>query len=208
MTPLTRGLGAVLAAAAMAALAWGSTAPMTVRPSPDAVLRLAWSARPERIENCREQSAEELARLPAHMRQPVACEGTTAQYRLQVRVGGALVTDRIVHGGGLRRDRRLYVFEELPLPAGEADVEVRFDRLDSTPPGPGADEGGPAGRDRRDRQDRAEAAERQPRMNAQHGESIAAHSSLAGRFRFASRRVILVTYDAERRRLTAVHREP
>ena len=205
MTPFSRGLGAALAAAAMAALAWGSTAPMTARPSPDAVLRLAWSARPERIEQCREQSAEELARLPAHMRQPVACEGTTAQYRLQVRVGGALVTDRIVHGGGLRRDRRLYVFEELPLPAGEADVEVRFDRLDSTPAGP---EDGDRDRAAGEHQDRAEAAERQPRMNAQHGESIAAHSSLAGRFRFVSRRVILVTYDAERRRLTAVHREP
>ena len=122
----------------MAGLVWASNAPMTTNPSPDARLRLAWSARPERIEKCRQQSEEELARLPAHMRQAVACEGTTAEYRLQVRIDGALVADRVVHGGGLRRDRRLYVLEEVVLPAAEAAVDVRFDRVDPSEPGAAA----------------------------------------------------------------------
>ncbi len=139
VTRRDRIAGIALAVAVMAGLVWASNAPMATNRDPEARLRLAWSARPERIEKCRQQSEEELARLPAHMRQPVACEGTTAEYRLQVRVDGALVADRVVHGGGLRRDRRLYVFEEVLLPAAEATVDVRFDRVDSSEPGVAAE---------------------------------------------------------------------
>ncbi len=135
MTPRDRAAGLALVVVLMVGLVWASNAPMTTNPSPDPRLRLAWSARPERIEKCRQQSEEELARLPAHMRQPVACEGTTAEYRLQVRIEGALVADRVVRGGGLRRDRRLYVFEEIVLPAGEAAVDVTFDRVEASEAG-------------------------------------------------------------------------
>ena len=130
MTWVDRALGTALAAAALAALAWLSNAPLTARASPDAVLRLAWSARPERVEHCREQSQEELAKLPQHMRQPRICEGATAEYRLVVRDARGVRVDRTVRGGGLRRDRRLYVFEELPLPAGPSRIDVRFERAD------------------------------------------------------------------------------
>jgi hypothetical protein len=57
MTAITRALGVALAAATMLGLAWASTVPLTVNPSADAVLRVAWSARPERMEECRSQSA-------------------------------------------------------------------------------------------------------------------------------------------------------
>ena len=192
MTLRDRAAGAALAAVLMAGLVWLSNAPMTTNQSPDARLRLAWSARPERIEKCRQLSEEELARLPAHMRQPVSCEGTTAEYRLQVRHGGALVAERAVHGGGLRRDRRLYVFEEVLLPAGEASVEVRFDRVDASEPGVTSAE--------RDR-------ERALLIPAQRGE-VPPHLSLVRRFRFTSREVVLVTYDSDRQELTAVLHPP
>ena len=192
MTPRDRAAGTALALVLLAGLVWASNAPMTTNPSPDARLRLAWSARPERIEKCRQRSEEELARLPAHMRQPVACEGTTAEYRLQVRHEGALVAERIVHGGGLRRDRRLYVFEEILVPAGEATVDVRFDRVDAGEPGAAADER------------RRERGELTP---AQRGE-VPPHLSLVGRLVFSSREVILVTYDADRKELTAVQGSP
>ena len=109
---------------------------MTVHGSEHALLRLAWSARPERIESCRQQSNEELARLPAHMRQPVVCEGAPAEYRLSVSYGGRVVAERLVRAGGLRQDRSLYVFHEVPLDTGDAAIEVRFDRLGpDAPPG-------------------------------------------------------------------------
>jgi hypothetical protein len=196
MTRRERTAGIGLIAAVMGGLVWASNAPMTTNRSPDAMLRLAWSARPERIEKCRQLSEEELARLPAHMRQPVACEGTTAEYRLQVRHEGALVAERVLHGGGLRRDRRLYVFEEIMLPAGEATVDVRFDRVDSGEAGATADRG-----------DRERSERRETLTPAQRGE-VPPHLSLARRLSFSSRQVILVTYDSDRQELTAVEGSP
>jgi hypothetical protein len=165
---------------------------MAINRAPDARLRLAWSARPERIEKCRQQSEEELARLPAHMRQAVACEGTTAEYRLQVRIEGVLVSDRVVHGGGLRRDRRLYVFDEAVVPAGEVTIDVRFDRLDVSEPGVGAGER------------EGERSERTPVQR----EEVPAHLALTRRVRLSSREVILVTYDADRHELMTVQGLP
>jgi hypothetical protein len=185
-----RALGFALAAASLAALAWLSNAPLTVRPSADAVLRLAWSARPERVERCREQSQEELAKLPAHMRQPRICEGVTAEYQLIVRDASGIRVNRTVRGGGLRRDRRLYVFEELPLATGPSRIDVRFARADL--PGSAESSGdsepslGPAGIP-----DAATAA-------------IPAELQLAAEVTAGPREVVLVTYDPEQRALVAV----
>jgi hypothetical protein len=176
-----RILGAIVAAGLVAGLVRASSAPLVVHPSNDGLLRLAWSARPERIQKCRQRSDEELAKLPQHMRQPLACEGTTAEYRLQVRVEGVLVVERIVRGGGLRRDRRLYVFEELPLAAGaERAIDVRLDRVESdagTPAVPAADSSG-------------------PRVDA-----VPPHLAFERRLRVAPRQVVLITYDREREAL-------
>lgn len=193
MTLPNRIAGLLAASAVMAGLLWASNAPMTAHGSNAAVLRLAWSARPERIEDCRQRSDEELAKLPQHMRQPLACEGTTAEYRLRVRIDGSLVTDRIVHGGGLRRDRRLYVFEEVALPPGEAEIDIRFDRVESGEP-----------------ENRADAADdrRLPHQEAAplrgRGEFVPPHLSLERRVRAVSREVLLVTYSPERRALITV----
>ena len=194
MTPLYRMLGAVLAIALTAVIVRGSSASLTVHGSTDGQLRLAWSARPERIEKCRQRTEEELARLPQHMRQPLACEGTTAAYRLQVRVDGALVFERVVRGGGLRQDRSLYVFHEVTLEPSDTTLEVRLDRLgpDPAPAAPAESRTETAERDRANR--------RQPR-----GEAVPPHLSFQRRLRVRPREVILVTYSTERRALVAVH---
>lgn len=179
MTVVHRLAGAALGAISMAILVVASTASDRVHDSGDAVLRLAWSARPERVERCRPQSEEELARLPPHMRQPVVCEGAAAQYRLTVRRERKVVVERVVRGGGLRRDRRLYVFQEVPVPAGEGTIEVVFERLDAgaASPSPGSSAGGPV---------------------------VPPYLSFERRLRFRPREVTLVTYDADRRALVAV----
>ena len=189
MTPLYRVLGAVLAIALTAAIVRASSAALTVHRSTDGLLRLAWSARPERIEKCRQRTEEELARLPQHMRQPLACEGTTAEYRLQVRVDGTLTAERLVRGGGLRRDRRLYVFEEVTLRADvDTTIVVRLDRID--PGAPAAPETA--------RPDRAAVA---PSIT-----TVPPHLSLERRLRVSPRQVVLIVYDPNRRELTAVTR--
>lgn len=144
------------------------------------MVRLAWSARPERIEECRSPTTEELAGRPEHMRQTRVCEGRAATYRLEVRTDGALRIEQEVHGGGWRRDRRLYVFHELPVPPGEVWMDVRFTRVDMPDPSSA------------------------PPLRT---EFVPPSLVLEQRLHLEGREVVLVTYDADRRRLLAV-RDP
>ena len=178
---LERTIGLVFALAVVAAIVWASNAPTIIHGSNHGLLRLAWSARPERVEVCREQSAEDLAKLPAHMRQPLVCEGTSARYRLTVRHEGRLIADRILHGGGVRQDRRLYVFHELTLDPGQTTIDLRLDRIDD--PGvlvkPGA---------------------KQPVVI----ETVPPNLAFAGPVTIGPREVLLITYSPERRALIAL----
>ncbi len=131
MTALDRIVGGTVAIVALVAMTWLSRAPLASPHTADSMLRLAWRARPERIERCVAQSPEALAALPSHMRQPVACEGISASYRLEVRRDGHIVAEHLVTPGGLRRDRPLYVFFEIPMSTGDATIAVRFTRVEA-----------------------------------------------------------------------------
>ena len=185
--------GIALVAGVMWAVASGSTAPITVHPSDQGVLRLTWSARPERVEVCREQTAEELAKLPKHMRQPLICEGASVRYRLTVLNGDQVVAERIVRGGGLRHDRRLYVFHEVALDPGEASIKVRFDRIEAEGTRSVASE-----------DDVPTAEER--RVGRPAAETVPPRLTFDERLQIQPRAVILVTYSPERRALVAVRR--
>ncbi len=215
MTRLDRVIGLAIALALTVALASASSFRMDAHASQDSVLRLAWTARPERVEDCRPQSEEALAKLPPHMRQALVCEGTTASYRLVVRRGGTIILDQIVRGGGLRHDRPLYVFRDVRLPAGETAISVHFDRIDATPPrndlslrasgalAGGGDVGAAGGaidpaRRRREVEERIR----------QRGEAVPPSLLLQRRLRFVPSAVILVTYDPDRRELLAVDAPP
>ncbi len=169
-----------IVAGLMAIVAWGSTTPLTVHDGSRAAVRLAWSARPERIEVCRERTAEELARLPAHMRQALDCVGSTAEYQLTVHANGERVASQRVHGAGLRRDRRLFVLREIDVEPGRVRIDVRFDRI-------GGDNGGGTG------------VARGPR-----GRDVAPpHLAFGETLEIAAGGVVLITYDPERDALVA-----
>jgi hypothetical protein len=138
MTPLRVILRLTVALGAVASLAWASRVPITFDAPRDALLRLAWRARPDRVEDCRPQSADVLERLPPHMRQQKICEGTTAEYRLRVRQDDRIVVDEVLHAGGLRRDRPIYVFREVAVAPGPHDITVEFERIGEGSPQPGS----------------------------------------------------------------------
>lgn len=125
-----RVLGSALAMGATALLAALSRAPQRTGDGNAALLRLSWSGQPERIEVCRTLGDEELRTLPRHMRQPVICEGRAAAYRLRVTADGTTLADDLVTGGGLRRDRPLYLYREFALAPGARALAVRFDVSD------------------------------------------------------------------------------
>lgn len=220
---LRLGLAGIVSVGAALVLAIVSAAPFRIDPVPDARLRVAFSARPERIERCRTLSADELANVPQHMRQAVVCEGTTASYRLEVRRDDSLLASALLHGGGLRHDRRLYVLRELSVPSGPSAIDVRLVRTDSVAAQPDSGQRSPEAREheestehsapdarRNDDDDDRRATisrdldERRRRVADEVPSSLTLHEVVT----LSPREVLLVTYDQESRRLLTVRAAP
>jgi hypothetical protein len=175
-----RVLGAGLAVAVTAAVVWLSQAGYGSPPA-EALVRLSWRARSERVQECRQLSAAEIAALPEHMRRTEECEGRVLPYRLRVTLDGREMADALVRGGGARGDRPVYVFRDLPVAPGEHRLSVHFVR-----------QGGPATH-------HAEAGRRL---------SSPARLELEEEFTLAAGQVLLVTYDPDRAALVARSVEP
>jgi len=126
--------GGVAALVTLGVAAW-SRAPYAAGETQGAALRLAWRARGARVEECRRPSAEELSRLPLHMRRDEICEGRVLPYRLVVTLDGRVVMDDVVEAAGAHADRPLFVFHELAVHPGRHELGVRFER--EAPPGTG-----------------------------------------------------------------------
>lgn len=193
-----RFAGIVVGAILTFGIAALSDAPYRPYPERDAMVRLAWSARPERIETCRRQTEEELAKWPPHMRQLVVCEGTSARYQLEVLRDGDRVLLDTVRGAGARGDRPIFLLREERVAPGTMRLEVRFTRIDH----PSADTGlvGPDPADTariRLEQEQREAGERERRRE----EAIPAELVLDTIVRLEPRGVLLVTYDRSLRGL-------
>ena len=222
---LRTALAGIVAVGAAVALAVVSAAPFRAHSRPDARLRIAFSARPQRIETCRTLSADELANVPQHMRQAVVCEGTTASYRLEVRRDDSLVASALLRGGGLRHDRRLYALRELDVPSGPSTIDVRLVRVESVAEPTTTRESERAGEAHAERDDdeAREAREthghdddargdRLSRDEDEHRRRVADEvpPSLALReeVTLRPRDVLLVTYDQSSRRLRTVRGTP
>ena len=130
MTP-ARVIGLVLAGVALYGMALCADRPRRTSEGSTAIVRVSIGARPERIEVCRRQSDEELAKVAPQMRQRVVCEGASARYRLELFRDGQRLLQEIVRGGGLRHDRPLYVFREFEVAPGSASYALRLTRIDT-----------------------------------------------------------------------------
>lgn len=193
-------LAAAVTALVLVTLAWSSAATIA-QPRPGrSVLRLSWSARPERIEVCRTLSAAELAQREEHMRQRVECDGRFATYSLRVEADGQLLHESVARGAGLRHDRPLYLLREIDLAPGTHRLHITFARREKTDNDaaafarvdqPAADTGLFAGRAER------EAAEHARRAKAAIPPRLELDTTVALR----PDRVIVLSLDAERRSL-------
>jgi hypothetical protein len=164
----------------------------------EAVLRLTWSVRPERIETCRQVSEAEQADRPAHMREAVVCEGSTATYRLRVWRDDQLLDDEVLRGGGLRNDRPIYLLRDYPASPGTWRLQVEMRRVEMV----AEDSTGSAAADQGMSLDRGvrETEERARRR----AEAVPAELRLDETVAVGPRQVVLVTWDAEARRLRVV----
>jgi len=91
-----------------------------------ALLRLSWRAVGERVEKCRQATAEELAARPQHMRRVEICEGRLAPFELSVALDGENIYSGLIRAAGARQDRPTYVFREFEVSAGTHQLSVQF----------------------------------------------------------------------------------
>ena len=198
-----RGFAVAMAVLAALGLRAATAKELASPTAGSSLVRLSWTARPERVERCRRLTDDELAQRPAHMRMRMECEGGFARYLLTVRVDGNLVAGDTIRGGGVRHDRPMHVFNEIAVAPGSRHLVVELARLDSvstdstdsaaaTPGGQGADTllGAREGR---------EMDERRRRV----AEAIPARLILDTTVALAAGGVVLVTWDAGSRKLVS-----
>lgn len=94
-----------------------------------AIVRLSWRTEAINVEACRTLSAEELARVPTHMRQPEECTGRRVDYQVVLDIDGTTALTDTVSPAGARRDRPVYVFHDEAVATGTHDVRVVFTAL-------------------------------------------------------------------------------
>ena len=94
-----------------------------------AIVRLSWRTEAINVEVCRTLSAEELARVPAHMRRPEECTGRRVDYLVELDIDGTVALADTVSPAGARRDRPVYVFHDEAVDTGTHDVRVVFTAL-------------------------------------------------------------------------------
>jgi hypothetical protein len=111
----------------MAILAYFSTEPRfsIVEPG-EALLRVSFIPATERMQPCRERSAEELAKLAPNMRAALDCPRERSPLLVELELDGAVVLRREVQPSGLRRDGNAAVYERMALPAGRHRIVARL----------------------------------------------------------------------------------
>lgn len=129
MSRPARAVGILVAIAATALTGVLSAVPWQPNGADRSLVRLSWRATGGLIEECRRPTAEENAKLPAHMRREEICEGRNASFVLVVAVDGRPVMADTIVASGARGDRPVYVFREVSLQPGTHDLSVAFDSL-------------------------------------------------------------------------------
>lgn len=190
-----RVLGVALAVAVTLAIAALSRLPYAAAEGQAALIRFSWRTPGAQVNECRRLSAEELERLPVHMRREEVCERRILPYRLQVRLDGRTVYDELVRASGAREDRPLFVFRELPVAPGEYRLEVRWERERNGGSGSGDDDAHEAADEHEMRKAHDSAPRPAPRRTTPE------HLELKVVLRLDAGDVSLVTYDLDHQRL-------
>jgi hypothetical protein len=176
------GVAAAVLVAALALLAGMSRVPWHPESGSGSTLRLSWRVRGELEQRCRQATAEEMAAQAAHMRQTTVCDPPrVAPYRLTVRLNDTTVHRAQLRGSGRAGEGTLYIIEEFAVAPGPQRLSVRLERLGDSHAAP------------------TEAVAADTRRPTRH--AVPPLLTLDTTVMVAGRRVVLVTYDAEREAL-------
>lgn len=122
---LRYGAQAVLYALFAIFIGYFSTSP-TYRHLEDdqALLRISFRHPGKIATECRTRSAEELAKLPRHLRTEQECDRERSPVHVRVEIDGELLHDEVVPPAGLRKDGASSTYRRMPIAAGEHHLKV------------------------------------------------------------------------------------
>ena len=104
-----------------------STAPRYRQLPPDtALLRLSFKHPGKITVECRQRSAEELAKMPAQLRTQADCPRERSPVRVRVEFDGSPLIDDTFSPSGLSRDGAAAGYRRVPITAGEHRLKVQF----------------------------------------------------------------------------------
>lgn len=91
-----------------------------------ALIKLSFTHAGKRVAECRQLSADELAKLPPNMRTATKCERERAPVRVEVDIDGAPAVRHVAQPSGLSKDGASAVYQRLEVAAGEHRIAVRL----------------------------------------------------------------------------------
>jgi hypothetical protein len=111
----------------MALIGLFSTSPrFTHLPDDRALMRLSFSHAGERIRECTQRSAEELAKLPPNMRAQLDCPRERTPLKLEAELDGKTLLSVEVPPSGLHGDGASTIYRRIELPTGQHRLVVRM----------------------------------------------------------------------------------
>jgi hypothetical protein len=111
----------------MVLIGYFSTLPRYHVTEPDeALVRVSFSHAAQRLQECRQRSDEELAKLPPNMRLREDCPRERAPTHFQLEIDGQVMVDRVIAPSGLSRDGPATLYSRLRVPAGRHSFVARL----------------------------------------------------------------------------------
>ncbi len=115
----------VLYAIFIAFIGYFSTSPAyTFLPEDQALIKLTFSHAGQRKEPCRERSAEELEKMPKHLRKKKDCPRERSPVEVEMKLNGVTIYSDTVSPSGLSHDLASPIYERIRLPAGEHRLQL------------------------------------------------------------------------------------
>jgi hypothetical protein len=105
---------------------WFSTSPAYDHLEPDqALLRLSFRHPGQFVTECRQRSAEELAKLPPQLRAQMDCPRERSAVHVRLELDGRPLVDERFAPAGLKRDGAASAYRRIPISAGEHELRVQ-----------------------------------------------------------------------------------
>ena len=92
----------------------------------EALVRVSFIHAAQRKQECRQRSAEELAKMAPNMRAALDCPRERADLRVELELDGRTVLSREVKPAGFQRDGNAVVYQRLAVPAGRHRIVARL----------------------------------------------------------------------------------